>query len=177
VVHESTIPGVRVVLLTAHADERGRLAEIFRDDWNVGIPVPQWTLLDTVAGGFRGVHVHFRHTDYIVVVAGQLDVGLSDLRRGSPTEGAGEIVSLRGDELRALVIPPGVAHGFHSRVATTALAGTSHLYDPGDDLGCRWDDPALAIPWQEPPAVLSERDRTAGSLADLLAALEAHQPL
>lgn len=41
-------------------------------------------------------------------------------------------------------------------------------YDGGDELGFRWDDRDAAIPWPDADPIVSERDRTAQSLTDLL---------
>ena len=36
-----------------------------------------------------------------------------------------------------------------------------------DELGCRWDDPDLDIPWPCTEPLISQRDRELGSLSDL----------
>src|SRR6185436_14600685 len=91
-----------------------------------------------------------------------------DLRIGSPTELHAELALLDADEPRAIVIPPGVGHGFFSAEASVVMYGVSKYWDPDDELGVRWDDPALGIPW--PPeasaALVSGRDAGFPSLAE-----------
>ena len=49
----------------------------------------------------------------------------------------------------------------------------SHEWDPEDELGCRWDDPALGISWPCEEPQISERDRTLGPLSELRSAWHA----
>ena len=168
-----TIAGVRAVQLDAGRDPRGALTEIFRSSW-LPDPVPlQWNLLRSVPNALRGVHVHIHHTDYVCAVDATLRVGLKDLRRGSQTWLKDAHYALGPTDL--LCIPPGVAHGFHAPQESLFLVGASAYFDPADDLGYRWDDPAgLLFPEVRDP-VLSERDRSAETLSELLRALEPHQ--
>ena len=46
------------------------------------------------------------------------------------------------------------------------------LYDPADEIGIAWNDPALAIQWPIAEPLLSERDRRHGSLQNALEKLE-----
>jgi dTDP-4-dehydrorhamnose 3,5-epimerase len=115
------------------------------------------------------MHVHLRHTDYLVLVDGAMFLGLCDLRAHSPTFQARASIRLSDERLQAIEIPPGVAHGFYFSERSVLLYGTSHFYDPSDELGCRWDDPPLAIAWPAADPVVSPRDRELGSFADLLA--------
>jgi dTDP-4-dehydrorhamnose 3,5-epimerase len=167
--------GVALRALPHHGDARGALIEAYRDDWEPA-PSRQWDLQQSNAGVLRGVHVHPRRDDYIVVVSGHLTVGMRDLRRGSPTFGNAGVVDLVEDRAEALVIPHGVAHGLYFHHDTVLLLGLSVLYDPADELGCRWDDPALQITWPARAPILSPRDTSAPPMADLVRALEPHQP-
>ena len=45
-----------------------------------------------------------------------------------------------------------------------------------DELGCRWDDPALEIPWPQQGAHVSPRDEALPPLAVLTGELEAAWP-
>lgn len=169
--------GAVVHHLEAHLDERGSLTELFRRSWGTG-PVPaQWNVSVSRAGVLRGVHVHVRRTDFLVVIRGRGRIGLRDIRLGSPTEGMAVVVDLPEDRPQALIIPPGVLHGFHFPVASTTVVGFSEEHEPQDDLACHWADPALEIPWGTNRVVISERDRNAPPLNRLLVALEPHQPI
>jgi dTDP-4-dehydrorhamnose 3,5-epimerase len=171
------IDGVRFVSLTTHRDERGAFCELFREEWGAGVSPLQWNVVDSEPGVLRGVHVHVRHADYLTVVAGRATIGLRDLRAGSPTEGETALVELDGAARSAIAIPVGVAHGFLFHEPSTHVYAVSHYWDPADELACHWADPGLELAWPFEPRLVSERDASAGSLADLLAELEPYQPL
>lgn len=161
--------GVQLTKLETHADERGALTEVFRRSWTTGIEPVQWNVTLSQPGVLRGTHVHLEHTDYITVIEGRADVGLSDFRPGSPTEGLAVVLELAAEEMAGLTIPPGVFHGLYFRERSIFLYGLSHGWQPVDDLACRWDDPDLGIPWRVGDPTLSVRDASAPSLRELLA--------
>ena len=152
--------------LTSIGDHRGDIVELDRVSWHPDDIPLQWTLARTVPGVLRGPHLHKQHVDHLVVLEGELVVGLVDLRRESTT--AGLRSSFTHTPLRMLTIPAGVLHGFFSCSATTTLNATSHEYDPTDDFEVRFDDPDLGLVWPIEQPVLSARDREASSLAVLL---------
>jgi dTDP-4-dehydrorhamnose 3,5-epimerase len=163
-----TLPeGVRVTPLEPHPDERGTFTELHRISWGVGVEPVQWNAVRSHAGVLRGVHVHPRHDDYLTVVGGRATVALRDLRPDSPTAGVATCVELRGDAAAAITIPHGVAHGFLFHEPSLHIYAVSHYWDPADELGCRWDDPALEIAWPEAEPLISPRDAALPSLAEL----------
>lgn len=167
------MPELAIIPLTTHIDARGELTEIFCQDSPNVAPRVQWNFVRSNANVLRGVHVHVTHVDYVVALQGRILIGLSDLRPGSAA-GLGSIVELSGNNLRALVIPPGVAHGFYFAEPASFVYGMTDRWDPvHDEFGCRWNDPALGIPWPAECVApeLSARDVEAGSLAALLAQL------
>ena len=160
---------VSLLELTPHADDRGIFTELFRVSWEPGVAPAQWNAVRSEPNVLRGVHAHVRHTDYLTVVAGRATIGLHDLRSGSPTEGLGTTVELDASAPAALVIPVGVAHGFYFHEPSIHVYAVSHEFDPADELGCRWDDPALDIAWPCTDPLLSQRDQGLGPLTELRA--------
>jgi hypothetical protein len=69
--------------------------EIFRASWATDIDPPQWNVVASQSNVLRGVHAHWRHGDYLVVLQGQMVVGLYDLRCSSSTYRASTFVDLR----------------------------------------------------------------------------------
>jgi dTDP-4-dehydrorhamnose 3,5-epimerase len=98
-----------------------------------------------------------------------LDV-LVDVRLGSPQYGRWEAYELSEETMQLLYVPVGFAHGFCvlSDVADV-LYKQSAYYSADLERGFGVDDPEVAIDWSIPEAdrVVSERDRSAPSLAQL----------
>jgi dTDP-4-dehydrorhamnose 3,5-epimerase len=121
------------------------------------------------AGVLRGLHFHRRQADYWCVFAGRAFVGLYDLRRGSPTEGKKAEVRLDESEGRSgLYIPKGVAHGFYAETDVQLQYLVDQYFTGADEFGVTWNDPDLGIDWPGRDPILSDRDRSNGTLADAL---------
>jgi len=169
--------GVLLRSAQIHQDERGVFAELYRQAWDTGIEPVQWNFVASGAGVLRGVHVHIRHDDYLILLQGRACIGLRDLRRCSLTEGLTALVEIDGAGLTAFTIPHGVAHGFYFYEPSAHIYAVSDYWDTSDELACHWADPALEIPWPAKQALLSERDAGAPPLSDLMAQLEPYQPI
>jgi dTDP-4-dehydrorhamnose 3,5-epimerase len=160
--------GVVVRDLALHADERGSLTEIFRQSWHEAFRPLQWNASRSEARVLRGVHVHRLHTDYLVVLAGAMLLALHDIRPSSPTRGRSVLLPLDGKAPKAVVIPPGVAHGFYFAEPSMYLCGVDEYWDGSDEIGCRFDSPELDLRWPNLAPTLSARDNLAGSYAEMV---------
>ena len=163
--------GVRLRPLEPHLDDRGVFLELHRREWDTGVAPVQWNAVRSTAGVLRGVHVHPRHDDYLVILHGRATVGLRDLREDAPADGRACCVELGADAPTAITMPHGVAHGFYFHEPSVHIYAVSHYWDTADELGCHWADPELAIPWPMPEAQISPRDAALPSLAELEAKL------
>ena len=143
-------------------------------------PFVQANLSTSAAGVLRGLHYHRRQLDYWVVASGRAFVALVDVRPLVDGTGGRALVETR--ELRAddwVVIPTGVAHGFLALEPLELLYLVTNEYDGTDELGFAWDDPAVGVPWPvldvtpDGRPILSDRDRSNPTLADLVARLRA----
>lgn len=162
-------------------DERGTFAEGFRVDHlaeHIGYPfvVRQTNVSVSVAGAVRGVHyadVPPSQAKYVTAVAGRfLDV-VVDLRVGSPTFGAHDIVRLDTTTRRSVYVPEGVGHMLVCLEGGTALYLCSEVFAPARERGIRPDDPALGLDLPELTEVtpiVSAKDAAAPSLAEASAA-------
>ena len=166
--NEALPEGVGLRRLQMFPDERGIFAEIYRREWMPGEPAVQWNLVRSDGGVMRGVKVHPRHDDYLVVVEGTLVVGLRDLRRNSTTFGVTALSELRGTDPSVLTIPAGVAHGLYNANPSLFLIGVTRYHDPDDEVSCRWDDPALGIPWPISTARISPSDAQGYPLEEVI---------
>jgi len=161
------IPGVLLIEPDVFADARGFFLETFHADRyaDYGMPGPfvQDNHSRSVHGTVRGLHLQLTHPQakLIRVIVGEIFDVAVDVRVGSPTFGKWVGTTLSAESFRQYYIPPGFAHGFSvlSPIAEIEYKCTD-IYDPAGQLGLRWDDPALHIPWGVETPVLSERDRS-----------------
>ena len=176
-VQTATLPaGVRLQPLQSHRDHRGSLTEVFREEWGLGAEPVQWNFVRSAASTMRGVHVHVVHDDVVIVLEGQMTLGLRDVREASPTNGMPAALDLSDGAPMVAVIPHGVIHGFFFRGPATVLIGATRYYDPADDVECLWSDPSLGIPWPAVPTLVSDRDRAAPPFSALLDRIRPWQP-
>jgi dTDP-4-dehydrorhamnose 3,5-epimerase len=159
VAEHPSIQGVYVVTLKEFPDERGRFVETFRRAWIPGCnEMVQANRSDSVAGTLRGMHYHLFQADYWNLVSGRAVAGLFDFRSSSASFKASATIPL--DATTGLYIPPGVAHGFYALTDATLTHLVDQVYDGSDELGFRFDDPALGIEWPAGDRIVSDRDRT-----------------
>ena len=159
------IDGVYIITPTVHGDERGYFVETYRREWiPKGREMIQGNRGDRVAGCLVGLHYHLHQSDYWYVPHGHARVVLHDLRQGSPTDGntvcldLGEVDGGANNHL-GVYIPPGVAHGFASLSDMTITYLVDGYYNPADELGVAWDDPAIDADWGLAAPILSARDQ------------------
>lgn len=163
----ATIPGVAVHPLIAHSDGRGSVTEVFRSSWG-NAPIRQWTVMTLGRRVVRGPSVHRTHADAVVGLAGELQIGLRDLRERSPGFRRASRVALSDRRPALLWIPPGVMHAFYAATETAVvLVGSTHEYDPADDIKCRWQDAPLDLD----ESVVGTHDVRALTLEDVIVAL------
>jgi dTDP-4-dehydrorhamnose 3,5-epimerase len=187
----SSIKGVRFGAVTRHADTRGSFRELWRasalptlTSAETGAPEAseprfvQANLSTSARGVLRGLHYHQRQLDYWVVASGRALVALVDVR--AVLAGAGDRPIVETRELAAddsVIIPAGVAHGFLALEPLDMLYLVTNEFDGADELGFAWDDPAVGVPWPafegtpDGRPILSDRDKTNPSLAELVAGL------
>ena len=176
------IPEVILVEPDVHRDERGFLLETYHAaryaENGISEPFVQDNHSHSKGGILRGLHLQLRHPQGKLVRAIQgeiLDVTV-DVRRGSPTFGHHVAIRLSAENFRQLYIPPGFAHGFAvlSESADVAYKCTG-FYMPGDELAIAWNDPEIGVPWPLESPVVSERDRKAPRLAEVLELLPRYE--
>lgn len=110
----------------------------------------------------RGLHFQsapYSEAKLVRCIRGRVwDVAV-DLRCDSPTRGKWFATVLAPDLANALFIPEGCAHGFQVlEPDSEVLYLSSEAWVKESELGVRFDDPDLGIPWPLRPQGLSERD-------------------
>jgi len=154
-------------------DDRGVFTELWRASLTASFgdtPMVQANLSRSRAGVLRGMHFHLRQADLWMLIEGRAVAAVTDVREALD---GGEASSLTiemavGD---ALFIPRRVAHGFLALADMALVYLVSNEYDGTDEHGFAWDDAQAAIPWPDRPTVVSERDGSNPSLAELIVSL------
>ena len=177
------IDGVHVVTPDVFGDDRGYFVETYRRSWFPGgREMVQGNRGNRIAGCIVGLHYHLHQADYWYVPFGTARVVLHDLRQGSPTDGATQMIDLGevdGGENRhqGVYIPPGVAHGFASLSDMAITYLVDGYYNPADELGVAWDDPEIGADWGLTDPILSARDQNNPRRADIEPMWQPHSSL
>lgn len=168
----TALPGVLIVEPKVWRDDRGYFFEVYHAKKGREKGLPYEFVQDNESfsqrGTLRGLHAQLTKPQgkLVRVIEGAvLDVAV-DIRRGSPTFGRWVAVELSAENFRQLYVPPGFAHGF-SVLSETAKMGykCTDFYDPSDEIGILWSDPALGIDWRVKDPVLSKKDAVYPTLA------------
>jgi dTDP-4-dehydrorhamnose 3,5-epimerase len=177
---ELGIEGVYLVQPQVFGDSRGAFLELFvghRLATETGHPmdVAQVNCSVSRRGTIRGIHltaVPPGEAKYVTCVSGAIVDVVVDVRTGSPTYGESLAIPLDDEQRHAVYLAEGLGHGF-AAVSDTAVVTylCDNVYTPGKAITINPLDPRLALPW---PAiddiVLSDKDRTAPTLAEVEAA-------
>lgn len=180
----SPIPDVKLLQPPRHSDARGFLSEVWRADTMRDLVgeatfVQENHAYSAAPFTMRGLHFQIppsAQAKLIRVTHGAIFDVAVDLRRGSPTYGRHVTATLSRENWRQIWIPAGFAHGYCTLEPDTEIIyKLTACYDPAQERGLRFDDPALAIQWPVEPSkmILVDRDRRWPDFATLPAHFEA----
>lgn len=171
------INGVVVFREQVHVDSRGDFLEWFKagevySEFGKQIDFCQGNVSRSVRNVIRGLHLSIgfgRQVKLVTCLQGKiLDVFL-DLRQNSATYLEWGSVVLEGLDGQSILIPEGVAHGFAALDETNVVCYlNSKTYDPNYEITINPLDPALKIQWPIDVPILSEKDRLALTLKEIL---------
>ncbi len=108
------IDGVLIKEIVKYVDDRGWLAEVFREDEvaRENLPVMGYISM-TQPDVARGPHEHVDQTDSFGFIGpSNFKIYLWDNRKGSPTFMTRQVVFAGEDSPKSMVIPPGVVHAY-----------------------------------------------------------------
>jgi len=182
----ATLAGPLLITPRVFGDDRG----FFFESWNQrafaaaleadGQEVPGFVQDNhsrSSRGVLRGLHYQLPpHPQGKLVrcVLGEIFDVAVDIRRGSATFGQWVGATLSAANYQQLWVPAGFAHGFYTLSEhAEVLYKTTDFWSRDCERAIRWNDPQLAIPWQQQQAaaavapLLSDKDAIAPLLADL----------
>lgn len=175
-IESRSLRDVVVVVPSVFRDDRGYFMETYRRDFFQDNDLPRDFVQDNHSRSTRGVlrGLHFQWDPpmgkLMRVSLGTAFLVAVDIRPGSPTLGQWFGVEASAENRRQVWAPAGFARGFCvlSDVAEIQYKCTG-MYNNKAESGIRWDDPAIGIEWPLKDPVLSQKDKSAQSLADWLA--------
>ena len=173
-VTECELAGLLLIEPKVFGDLRGFFLESWNRDRYRAAGIPDDFVQDNFSfsrqGTLRGLHFQNPRPQGKLVSVWQGEVWdvAVDLRRQSPTFGRWLGASLSAENKRQFYVPPGFAHGFVvlSEAALFHYKCTND-YSPKDEVGFRWDDPAVGIRWPVERPILSSRDAQAPLLREI----------
>ena len=161
------LPGVWIVDLDKHEDERGFFARSWCrrefEEHGLNPNLVQCSVsFNHKKGTLRGMHYQIAPHEEAKLVrctrGAIYDVAI-DLRPTSAARKQWLAVELTADSGRALYIPEGFAHGFQTLADDTEVFyQMSEVFHPESAHGVCWNDPVLNIQWPVINPFLSERD-------------------
>lgn len=123
-------------------------------------------------GTLRGLHFQkgeYSQAKLVRCVKGEILDVVVDLRHESPTYLKWESFKLTSENKKELLIPRGFAHGFLTLTEDVEfIYRCDNYYAPAHEASIRFNDPDLNIDWPESDPVLSDKDRVAPFLKDML---------
>ena len=139
-----------------------RLEELAQAGWTRPVAQANLTLTRT-RGTVRGMHYQLppdAEMKLVRCVRGEVwDVAV-DLRHGSPTFLQWHAERLSADNMAALLIPEGCAHGFQALTDDVEMLYLHSMpFAPASERGIGALDPLVGIRWPLPIAAMSDRDR------------------
>lgn len=168
------LDGPLIIEPKVFGDQRGFFVETYNRDRyraaGIDLDFTQDNFSFSSRGTLRGMHAQNPRAQGKLVSVWQGEVWdvVVDIRKASPTFGRWFGVTLSAENKRQFWVPPGFAHGF---VVTSDTAlfhyKCTDTYSPKDEIGFRYDDPAVGIPWPVQNPILSARDTSSPLLRDL----------
>jgi dTDP-4-dehydrorhamnose 3,5-epimerase len=164
-----------VLVPEVYEDHRGFFLEAYRADHfqSLGLPgeFPQENHSGSKRGVIRGLHFQYDPpmAKLMRVISGTAFLVAVDIRKGSPTLGRWFGLEVSAENRKQIFAPAGFARGFCalSEFCEVEYKCTA-IYNAEGESGIRWDDPQLGIRWPVRDPILSEKDRTAQTLAEWL---------
>jgi dTDP-4-dehydrorhamnose 3,5-epimerase len=165
---DTGLPGAWLIDLEPISDYRGFFSRTFCAEefaaYGLETNFVQHSLSYSAARGtLRGMHFQAHpHGEVKIVecIKGAIWDVIIDVRLESPSFGQWRGFDLTAENRHQLYIPPGFAHGFETLFDHTEVRYLiSAFYEPSAASGFRHDDPAFAISWPLPVAVISRKDK------------------
>lgn len=146
-------------------DHRGMYVETFnREDYeknDIKIDFVRDDISTSVKDVIRGIHYDDKTWKLIHCMYGKIYFVVVDMRKDSDQYLEWQSFLLTSDNRQQVLVPPGYGNG-HLVLSESCIFHykMSEYYDPGNEIGVKWDDPKLNIFWPVVNPVLSKKDNS-----------------
>ncbi len=170
-ISESPIPGLLVVRIPVHGDNRGWFMENWQREKMVAAGLPDFDPVqhnvsyNNSSGATRGIHAE-PWDKLVSVIAGRVFSAWVDLREGSSF---GATFTIELEPGIAVFVPRGVANSYQTLEDKTAYSYlvNAHWSADAEYTNLNLEDETVAIDWPLPMKEVSEKDRNHPRLADV----------
>jgi dTDP-4-dehydrorhamnose 3,5-epimerase len=172
-VSQTAIPGLLVINLVEHIDERGSFREVFHDakmkaqgfpDFNI---VQQNIAYNNTRGVTRGIHAE-PWDKFISLGVGEVFVAIADLR---PGENFGKVHELTLTSKQALYVPRGCGNSYQTLTDNVVYSYlvNAHWQPDAKYIHVNVADDTLNVNWPIPldQAIVSDKDRAHPTVKEL----------
>ncbi len=164
--HPQNIEGTFVSSLNKKSDHRGYFMRIFENndlEKSIGKIVQTNVAFNEVKGTWRGMHYQKHPSSefkIVICIQGSVLDFLVDMRKKSKTFMEKQKLILNHKEPTALIIPPGVAHGYYTLENKSFLIyGHTDFHQKKLERGINFKDPKLRIDLPDEVKAISDRDQ------------------
>jgi dTDP-4-dehydrorhamnose 3,5-epimerase len=173
---ETKLAGVVIIKPQIFGDTRGFFLESYNHEKykqvaGIGLPFVQDNRSHSQRGVLRGLHFQKKHPQgkLVSVMQGAVYDVAVDIDPESVTFGQYVGVELSAENHLQLYVPPGYAHGFCvlSETADFVYKCTDY-YHPEDEGSLAWNCPEVGIDWPMNGPTLSEKDKNAPKLSEII---------
>ena len=169
---DTKLNGVKLYQPDVFKDFRGEYIETFNTEKYTEIPpFVQDDIAISRLGVLRGFHGDLVTWKLTQVVHGVIYSVILDCRKESPTLGGWQIFILSGENHHQLLLPPGIGNSTLALTDNVVYSYKQTTHYVNKQFTVKWDDPALGVPWPVQKPILSERDRLAKSLDEVMLTL------
>ncbi|MCE7053278.1 dTDP-4-dehydrorhamnose 3,5-epimerase [Algoriphagus sp. AGSA1] len=166
--NETSIKDLYVIDLEKKYDERGYFARTFctYEFEAQGVkfsPIQSNMSFSKLKGTLRGLHyqVPTEEAKLVRCPRGKIFDVVIDMRADSESYLKISCNELASTTSQLLYVPPGCAHGFLTLENNTEVNYlVNALFNPAQERGIRYNDPAFNIPWPSEITIISEKDKS-----------------
>ncbi|MCL2661731.1 MAG: dTDP-4-dehydrorhamnose 3,5-epimerase [Oscillospiraceae bacterium] len=172
---ETKLEGVYVIEPQVFGDARGWFMETYNENKTPQIArfyVQDNQSFSAQKGTLRGIHFQIppmAQAKLLRCTRGAIMDYAVDIRPDSKTYKQWIAVELSADNKRQIFIPRGFGHAFITLTEDTeVIYKADNYYSPEHDRSILWSDPELGIDWGTDNPIVSEKDKMASLLAELI---------